>query len=109
MSVHWMTAPQLRQIFNESGYQERAGQDILVTVSNPHTPAAEYHQPPDTISQTLTYHESRNGKLVTVAIMHQFVLPDGTINNRAGLPDPKFVRIDDDRYKLARRTQQSTK
>jgi hypothetical protein len=103
--MHELTPAQLRQVLDASGYLERAGRDILVTVAERHPAAPEFHQPPGTMSETLWYSESRVGKLVRVAVLHQFVLPDGRVNNRAGLPDPKYIRIGDDQYKLARRPQ----
>jgi len=76
---------------------------MLVTVTRRSQPAPEYQQPAGTVSETAMYRESRGNRLVVVALTHAFVLPDGTINNRRGLPDPKYVRIGDDIYKLARR------
>lgn len=109
MSMHELTPAQLRQVLDESGYLARAGQDILVTVVDAHPAAPEFRQPAGTMSETIWYSETRGNKLVRVAVLHQFVLPDGRINNRAGLPDPKYVRIGDDHYKLARKPKRPSR
>jgi len=105
MSSHVVSLTRLRQIFNTSGYPQRAdsGNNISVTVVRRGNPAPQYNQPPGTVSETYLYRENRNGRLVVVAKAHAFVLPDGSINNPAGLPDPKYVRIGNDTYKLARK------
>lgn len=103
MSTHRVTIGQMRKIFNDSGYYER--EDILRTLKGPPTPAnPANNQPPGTMSETWLYHEIREGKLVMVALLHQYVLSDGTINNRAKRPDPKYLRIGDEVYKLRRKS-----
>ena len=104
MPVHIVSSAELRRLFNESGYPERArsGENMLVTPTRRGNPAPEYHQPPGTISETALYSESRGNRLVIVAMTHAFILPDGRINNPLGLPDPKYLRIGEDIYKLPR-------
>lgn len=93
----------LRQAFNNTGYFERAQTgDILVTVIRDNEPDERYRQPPGTRSQTLRYDVVRNRQLVKVAIVHQFVLADGSIHNAAGRPDPKWVLIQDEVWVLER-------
>jgi hypothetical protein len=54
------------------------------------------------MSETYVYFEFVRGKPRAVAIVHQYVL-NGEIQNRAGPPDPKWLRIGDDIYKFRRR------
>ncbi len=94
---------ELRKAFNASRYFERARDgDILVTMVRENDPDPRYRQPPGTRSQTLRYDEVRGGQLVKLAIVHQFVLPDGSINNTAQRPDPKWVLIDEEVWILRR-------
>lgn len=90
-----VTETEIRQAFNATDYFERAEVgDILVTIVRDNEPDPRYRQPPGTRSQTLRYDEVRDGRILKVAILHQFVLADGTINNAARRPDPKWVLID---------------
>lgn len=88
---------ELRRAFNNSGYFERAESgDILVTLIRQNEPDPRYRQPAGTRSQTLRYDEVRDGRLEKVAIVHQFLLADGTVNNPARRPDPKMLRVGDE-------------
>jgi hypothetical protein len=95
MSIIRLDSFQLCKLFNETGYFERAQRgELLRTLVRAGTPGPEYNQPPGTISETWWWHESRGTRLVRVAVVHQFVLPDGRINNAVGRPDPKWFRTD---------------
>jgi len=94
MAIRRVSEAEIRAAFNRSGYFERAeAGNILKTVVRDEEPAPEYNQPPGTRSQTLWYHEAQGGQLVRVAVVHQFLLSDGTINNRARRPDPKYLQV----------------
>lgn len=83
-----VSAEKLREIFNNSGYLERAqANDLIVIVKVERNPGAAANQPPGTKSQLVYYYEK---ELTQVAIVHQYVLPDGSIG-ASGLPDPKWV------------------
>jgi hypothetical protein len=89
-----VTQAAIRQVFNASGYYEKANKGlVLVTLIRDNEPDARYRQPKETRSQVLRYDEVQDGRLVKVAIVHQFLLPDGTINNAIGLPDPKWLLV----------------
>lgn len=81
-------AAELRREFNEAGYYGPDGPraDITVTVTGCNPPSPERGLPDGTVSQTAYY--SIEGQ--PVAIVHQDVLPDGTIRGR---PDPKCVIV----------------
>jgi hypothetical protein len=103
MAVRRVTEWELREEFNRSGLWERAGRgELLVTVVDEGQPDPAYGQPPGTRSQTLWYSEAGRGGLTKVAVLHQFVLPDGTINNNARRPDPKFLKVGNDIWLLER-------
>jgi hypothetical protein len=55
----------------------------------------ECGQPPGTLSQIIHYFDGD----MKVAIVHQFLLPDGTIG-ASGKPDPKMVRQGNTIFKL---------
>lgn len=98
----------LRQQFNKSGLFERAQRGELLVTMDEHDASPDYNQPLGTKSQTIHYYEVRDGRLVKLAILHQFVLPSGKINNRAQRPDPKFLLVGNEIWKLSRKTQAST-
>lgn len=83
----------IRRLFNEGGYQARleAG-DLLASVekSAPAHPGAG--QPPGTVSEMVWYFEQTEKGLRRVVLVHQYVLPDGSIGG-SGLPDPKRLLI----------------
>ena len=53
---------------------------------------ADAGQPPGTRTQMIKYFRQSDGALV--AIVHRYLLPDGTIG-ASGLPDPKWLRDGD--------------
>jgi len=100
MATYRVTTAEIRRHFNDSGYYER--DDVLKTLKSRHPASPDFHQPPGTASETVLYSEIREGRFVSVAIVHQFVLPDGTISNSVQRPDPKWLRVGDNFYLIQR-------
>ncbi|GAC1406778.1 MAG: hypothetical protein NVSMB52_20290 [Chloroflexota bacterium] len=80
---------ELRQRFNEGGYVERLERGILTAheVANNHPSAPLAQEPFCTASQLIEY---RTAAGTPVAIVHQYLRPDGTLG-LSGLPDPKMI------------------
>jgi hypothetical protein len=88
-------------MFNEMDLFNRAhapGGDLLAILTNSHAPGPSNNQPPGVVSCTYRYVErrpSRSGTLLnSVAVVHQYENPDGTIA-ASGKPDPKSIRVGD--------------
>ncbi len=96
-------ARQLRRMFNDGDYWGRAqrGELIIVAIKDraPSPPLSLSFEPPGTRSQTLMYRDPQTGGLV--AIVHQYLRPDGTLG-AGGRPDPKQLIIEDIGYIPAR-------
>ena len=86
-----VSASELRKMFNDGKYWERAKQDILrsVLVANNHPSSPRAKEPICTRSQYIIYID-RNGK--KVAGVHQYLRTDGKIG-ASGRPDPKELFI----------------
>lgn len=94
-----LQASQLRVLFNEARIWDRRLANELLEVSMreaPPTPANK--QPSGTVSVLARIIDLRSGQ--TVAIIHYYRLPDGSINNAAGLPDPKLCVVEGVTYVL---------
>jgi hypothetical protein len=103
MAIRRVTEVEIRGEFNRSGLFERAERgEVLKTTIRDAEPDPSYHQPPGTRSQTIEYHDVVDGRLVKVAVVHQFLLPNGRINNRAERPDPKYLLVDGEIWALHR-------
>jgi len=84
----------LRQLFNTHLYPRiRRGELAAQVQVSRHPSAPKASVPFCTRSQMLRYVESGE----VVAIVHQYLKPDGTLG-ASGLPDPKYVRIGDTAY-----------
>jgi hypothetical protein len=103
VSTRRVSEHEIRKAFNASGLYERSQEGSILVTEDDGVPGAEYHQPPGTVSRTTIYTEAVNGQLIRRAVLHSFVLPDGTINNRARRPDPKYLRIGDEILLLERK------
>jgi hypothetical protein len=106
-TIRRVSAWELRAAFNATGLYERAekGDPSLMVFVDDGVPDSRYHQPPGTTSRTWSYWEIQNGALVKLAVAHGFVLSDGRINNPAGRPDPKYLRLGDEILLLPRPTK----
>ncbi len=103
MTIIRVSERELRDLFNACEYYEKvqAG-ELLATLIARRAPDAAYGQPVGTVSETWRYDATRGNRLEKVAIVHQYVLPDGTINNPRGRPDPKFLKTEDGIFIVAR-------
>ena len=90
---------ELRQLFNGNQYWEKvqAGEFTQLLRRDRHLGVAKPRLPFCTHSQSAVYFDSQSQP---IAIVHQYVLPDGTIG-ASGRPDPKMVRVDNVTYILA--------
>jgi hypothetical protein len=89
---------ELRRLFNNNRYWERL-QDGEFTQSvrrRKHLGAAKPDLPLCTHSEVLEYRDKSSQQ---IAVVHQYVRPDGTIGG-SGKPDPKMVRVGDIIYIL---------
>ncbi len=90
---------ELRRLFNDGRYQERAAcGELSVSVkteTHPTSPRAPV--PYCTLSQLLAYTNQRG---LVVALAHQYLKPDGTIG-ASGRPDPKHLYENGILYRLA--------
>jgi hypothetical protein len=89
-----VTAQQIRQRFNEGRYLERAERGELeqaMRLDKPLSPVVCHAKgyPLGTRKQLVEYFDGE----VRVAMVHQVVLPDGTIG-ASGLPDPKLLYVE---------------
>lgn len=86
-----VSASEIRRLFNDGGFLSlvRSGKlrPGLVAESHPSPPRASL--PLCTRSQILAYTDEHGTK---VAIVHQYVRPDGSIG-ASGLPDPKKLLL----------------
>jgi hypothetical protein len=82
---------EIRRIFNEGRYFERAqsGELIPVRMRNDHPDTPLAGEPKCTHSQTWYYYTRRRE---LVAVVHQYERPDGSIGLH-GRPDPKALYI----------------
>jgi hypothetical protein len=97
-----VSATELRRIFNESGMWDdvAAGRLVEQKLKN-RPPTPQNKQPPGTRSITAYIcSEDERGRRTRLAFVHYYRLPDGTINNAAGLPDPKWCLVDGVTYEL---------
>lgn len=91
--VEWVSEHIIRQIFNERGIfaKVQSGELVAHMKKDSHPKQPLGNEPICTRSQILFYCEKK-GK--PVAIVHQYLRPDGTIG-ASGLPDPKRLFFKD--------------
>ena len=84
---------ELRRVFNEGRYLEKALNNDLLVATESSRPAPESAgQPPGTLSETVWYFDLQ---LNRIAFVHQYRLPDGTLGG-SGLPDPKRILLNNE-------------
>src|SRR5262245_8607471 len=90
MALKFVKAEYIRKIFNDERYQERTatGEFTAVLKKSKHPAAPRARMPVCTRSQLVAY---LDGRKRAVAIVHQYVLPNGDIG-ASGRPDPKWLR-----------------
>jgi len=85
--IEWVTPEEIRNIFNEEKFYDKTltGELIAVTMKDRQLQRRLPGMPVGTKSQILYYYTK---KRQLVAIVHQYLLPNGSIGG-SGLPDPK--------------------
>jgi hypothetical protein len=85
----------VRRLFKRGTFFERMQSGELTPVTKDHNPAsAKMNQLLGTESQIVIY---QNAAGVKVALVHQFVHPDGSLGGH-GLPDPKWLLFENVTY-----------
>src|SRR3990172_6671473 len=86
------SAAEIRRLFNEGGFWERARTGELVQVlrrdGHPSPPRA--NEPYCTRSQIIAYVDRRGQR---IAVVHQYLRRDGNLGGGGGKPDPKRLVI----------------
>lgn len=91
--VRRVSASELRELFNDGGYEEKVAADELIAVVEREHPARpQAGEPAGTLSQMIWYFDSSMNR---VALVHQYLRPDGTIGG-SGRPDPKRLLLDNE-------------
>jgi hypothetical protein len=93
----WVSSSIIRQLFNDGQYYERSltGEYITYMKRDSH-PEPLADEPHCTRSQ-IVYYYNRKGE--PVAIVHQYLRPDGTLGG-SGRPDPKCLFTPDRIFKV---------
>ncbi len=87
------TPEEVRRLFNDGGYYEKLQRGELFAVLESSRPAsAEAGQPAGTTSEIHVYFDL---EMLRVAVVHQYVLPDGSLGG-SGRPDPKRLLLDNE-------------
>lgn len=91
-SIEWVSKPIIRQIFNEYKFAEKAAHGEFRTEikRNSHLNSPPASEPYCTNSQIIMYFNEDE----VVAIVHQYLRPDGTLGG-SGKPDPKRLILGD--------------
>jgi len=93
----YVDATTLRQRFNAPGlFEQMQRGELAPQVDHESLAGPASGQPPGTKSQRVLY---KRGDVLT-AVVHQYMLPDGSIG-ASGLPDPKWLRDGDRILKYA--------
>ena len=93
---HYVSKAEIRQHFNSMRLHQKAATGELVSiVRDEYLAPRAAHQPAGTVAQLVLYYERQpEGKLRSVALVHQYLRPDGRIGG-SGRPDPKWLRLSD--------------
>jgi hypothetical protein len=82
-AVRRVTPEDLRTIFNEGRYYERAcANELLATIESSHAAPPQAGQPAGTMSEMVAYFDAAFNRL---ALVHQYRLPDGTLGDPVAL------------------------
>jgi hypothetical protein len=86
--TQYISSTELRLRFNEGGYWQKAKSlELLQVVSGSWPAPPQSGQPPGTLSMIIEYRTIAGEK---VALVHQYLLPNGNIGG-SGMPDPKAL------------------
>src|SRR3989304_5176048 len=93
LPIEWVTKDIIRQYFNDGQFFEKAksGEFSIFTKRSSHPEEPPTGEPVCTWSQIVYYY---NEDSKPVAIVHQYLRPDGSIG-ASGLPDPKRLLFKD--------------
>lgn len=83
----------LRALFNREVLPRIERGELLPVLVSEGQPNPRMQQLAGTRSQVVEYVDSQGGRLVVVALVHQYVRPDGSLGG-SGRPDPKRVLHD---------------
>jgi hypothetical protein len=76
-------------------YQKAATGELVAIVRDEHLAPRAARQPAGTVTQMVIYYDDlQSGNLRPVALVHQYLQPDGKIGG-SGRPDPKWLRLPD--------------
>jgi hypothetical protein len=91
--VDWVSDTIIQRLFKDGQYLERlrAGELRAKVIASRQPADLPPGEPPGTLSQMVIY---RQGDGKVVAMVHQYLRPDGTIG-ASGKPDPKALFLDD--------------
>jgi hypothetical protein len=90
--VRKVPARDLQQRFNNDRYFERVqSNELLATVESSRPASPSKGQSPGTLSQMVWYFGAEG----RVALVHQYLRPDGTLG-ASGRPDPKRLILDNE-------------
>lgn len=95
-----VSSAEMRRIFNEGRYWERAkaGELTSVILEDRHPSLTAANEPFCTYSQLISYRDTTGRE---VARVHQYVRPDGIIG-ASGRPDPKRLLHEGVLYRLSK-------
>jgi hypothetical protein len=94
-----LQADELRRMFNEGRYRERVEEGELAAFVQSNRHPAPSFEPFCTVSQTVHYYTRTVPLPQKVAVVHQYLRPDGTLG-ASGRPDPKAIIQGDTMYIL---------
>jgi hypothetical protein len=98
VTVRRIDEVEMRRLFNEARILERVAAGELIEMCVKDTEVSLTFEPTGTRSQTVHYVQAKG--MIKVASVHQYKRPDGSLG-ASGLPDPKYLVIDNVIYLLA--------
>lgn len=98
LPVRRVSEEEIREVFNAGRYEERLASNDLFQAVESSNPAKAPFLPVGSRTEMVWYFDSKT--LKRVALVHQYVLPDGTIG-ASGKPDPKRIILVDEILQVA--------
>jgi len=90
----------LRKFFAEEVLPRVEANELIIVVVSRGVPDPEANMPAGTESQMINYLDKKTSELLATA--HRYLLLDGNLG-ASGMPDPKYVRVGDNEYKVPAR------